>query len=153
ARDQSSFPGGSPAYGFQSATTAGNPNLVGWGPSDLQRMHQFLGTITWPVTPSLELTSIARLNSGALYTPIVNADINGDGTGHDRAFVFNPAELPTYDSALAAPMRQLLNSSSSRIRDCLRGQVGQIAGRNTCTGPWAPSLDLQLNYRPAYFGL
>jgi hypothetical protein len=154
ARDQSSFSGnGGAAYGFQSATTAGNPNDVGWATSDLQRMHQFLGTITWPVTPSFEVTSIARLNSGTPYSPIVSQDINGDGTRNDRAFVFNPADLPVYDSAYAAPMRALLNSNSARIRDCLQSQLGQIAGRNSCFGPWTPALDLQFNYRPAYFGL
>jgi hypothetical protein len=153
ARDQSSFSGGSASNGFNSATTAGNPNAVGWGTSDLQRQHQFLGTVTWPVTPSFEITSIARLNSGAPYTPVVNQDINGDGARNDRAFVFNPSQLATYDSAYARPMQALLSSSSSRIRDCLQSQLGQIAARNSCTGPWAPALDLQFNYRPSYFGL
>jgi hypothetical protein len=153
ARDQSSFSGGSASYGFSSSTTGGNPNDVGWGTSDLQRMHQFIGTLTWPVTPSFEITSIGRLNSGTPYTPIVNQDINGDGARNDRAFVFNPAQLPVYDSAYAAPLKALLNSSSSRIRDCLQSQLGQVAGRNSCDGPWAPALDLQFNYRPAYFGL
>src|SRR5207247_2053125 len=27
------------------------------------------------------------------------------------------------------------------------------AARNSCSGPWQPSLDLQLNWRPAWFGL
>ncbi|HZS62112.1 MAG TPA: carboxypeptidase-like regulatory domain-containing protein [Gemmatimonadaceae bacterium] len=153
ARDQTSFPGGSASYGFQSATTGGNPNEIGWGTSDLQRQHQFIGTLTWPVTPSFEITTIGRLNSGTPYTPIVNQDINGDGTRNDRAFVFNPSQLAAYDSAYAAPMKTLLNSGSARIRDCLRSQLGEIAGRNSCTGPWAPALDLQFNYRPGFFGL
>ncbi len=36
-RDQSSFAGGSAVYGFASPTTAGNPNVVPFGTSDLQR--------------------------------------------------------------------------------------------------------------------
>src|SRR4029077_11279 len=38
-------------------------------------------------------------------------------------------------------------------RDCLQSQLGSIAARNSCTGPWAPALDLQFNYRPSYLGL
>jgi len=153
-RDQSSFSGGSAGSGFSSPTTGGNPNDVGWGTSDLQREHQFLGTISYPIIPSLEITSIVRVVSGAPFSPIVSSDINGDGSRNDRAFVFNPNSLAgTNDSALAGPMRQLLANAPGRIKSCLNSQLGQIAGRNSCNGPWTPSLDLQLNYRPAYFGL
>jgi hypothetical protein len=68
--------------------------------------------------------------------------------------VFNPTTIAlTGDSALAAPMRRLETSGPSRIRDCLDRQLDQIAGRNSCVGPWSPGLDLQLNYRPSYLGL
>ena len=30
--------------------------------------------------------------------------------------------------------------------------IGQIAARNSCTGPWQTSLDFQINYRPDWFG-
>src|SRR5207247_6110938 len=39
------------------------------------------------------------------------------------------------------------------IRSCLRRQFGGIAARNSCTGPWQASLDLQVNWRPEWFGL
>ncbi len=153
-RDQSSFSGGSALVGFGNPTTAGNPNAVGWGPSDLGRTHQFLTTVTWPIVPALELTTIARLTSGTPFTPAVSQDINGNGARNDRAFVFNPAAVAgTPDSALAGPMRQLLATTSGRVRDCLESQIGQVAGRNSCLGPWTPSFDVQLNYRPASFGL
>src|SRR5437016_11416038 len=31
-------------------------------------------------------------------------------------------------------------------------RLGHVAGRNSCTGPWQPALDFQINWRPAYFG-
>src|SRR2546426_3003982 len=45
------------------------------------------------------------------------------------------------------------SSDLSAVRGCLRSQLGRIAARNSCSGPWQPSLDLQLNWRPAWFGL
>ncbi len=96
------------------------------------------------------MTSIARLTSGSHYTPIVAGDINGDGSSrNDRAFMFNPATAP--DTAVANAMTRLLASTSGNARQCLEAQLGTIAGRNTCTGPWQPSLDFQLNWRPALF--
>src|SRR5439155_789786 len=43
--------------------------------------------------------------------------------------------------------------ASPGARSCLQTQVGRVAARNSCTGPWQPSLDLQVNWRPGYFGL
>ena len=68
-RDQSSFAGGSATYGFASPTTAGNPNVVPFGTSDLQRQHQFVGTVTYPLSALVEVTAVAQLNSGTPYPP------------------------------------------------------------------------------------
>jgi hypothetical protein len=35
----------------------------------------------------------------------------------------------------------------------LTSRVGAIAERNACIGPWQPSLDFQLNWRPRFWGL
>ena len=48
---------------------------------------------------------------------------------------------------------QLVANSPSNIRDCLVSQLGAIAGRNSCRGPWTPSLDMQANFRPSGFNL
>ncbi|HWZ59719.1 MAG TPA: hypothetical protein VNW46_12150, partial [Gemmatimonadaceae bacterium] len=154
-RDESSFAGGSAGYGFTSPTNGGgSPNVAEWGTSDLQRTHQFIGTISWPLIPSLEITSIVKVTSGQPFSPLVSQDINGDGARNDRAFVFNPTTVASSDdSALAGPMRQLLANAPGRIKDCLNSQLGQIAARNSCLGPWVPGIDIQINYRPAYFGL
>ncbi|HZS59884.1 MAG TPA: carboxypeptidase regulatory-like domain-containing protein [Gemmatimonadaceae bacterium] len=152
-RDQSSFSGGSAAGGYISAPTAGNPNALPWTTSDLQRTHAFVGTLIFPFSQLVELTSTAQLSSGAPFTPIVNGDVNGDGSGrNDRAFVFDPTN-PATASKVAAGMRTLLSTGSSSVRDCLKSQIGTIAGRNTCDGPWSTSLNWQLNIRPNWAGL
>ncbi len=151
ARDQSSLSGGGASQGFAAPTTAGNPNVPEWATSSFERRHSVLATITYPVTAALEVTSIARLSSGAPFTPLVGSDINGDGARNDRAFIFNPATAT--DPAVASAMQALLAGAPSAVRDCLASQLGAIAARNSCTGPWQPSLDFQLNWRPAWFGL
>ena len=151
SRDQSSWSFGPPAFGFSGPTTAGNPNLTEWAPSDLERQHNLVATVTYPFNPSLELTFIGRLQSGAHYTPLVGSDINGDGARNDRAFVFNPAA--TADTAVANGMSRLLATTSGEARSCLLAQIGQISSRNSCDEPWYPSFDLQVNYKPDHFGL
>ncbi len=151
SRDQSSFSCCSALQGFSSATTRGNPNALDVATSDLERRHAFLATVTYPFTSWMELTMIGRLSSGAAFTPLIGSDINGDGARNDRAFIFDPAA--TSDSAVANGISRLLSGSSSRVRDCLRRQLGQIAGRNSCTRSWLPSLDFQANFRPTAWGL
>ena len=152
ARDQSSFSSGAASQGFAAPSTAANPNTPEWAPSDFERQHALLGTITYPITAAFEVTAIGRLTSGAPFTPLVGSDINGDGARNDRAFVFDPGS-PLTDTAVAHGMRGLLNDAPAAVRSCLSAQLGHIAGRNSCTGPWQPSLDFQVNWRPAFLGL
>ncbi len=151
ARDQSSFSCCAATQGFAAPSTAGDPNVGEWATSGFERRHSFLGTVTYPITAALELTAIGRVTSGAPFTPLVGSDINGDGARNDRALVFDPAAAP--DTAVANGMGALLATASPRVRDCLQSQLGRVAARNSCAGPWQPSLDLQINWRPAYFGL
>lgn len=154
ARDQSSqsvrISGG--RGGLFGATTAGDPNHPDWGTSDFSRTHSFLTTISYPFGPSLEITGIGRLTSGAPYTPVVEGDINGDGARNDRAFVVAPDATDTPPD-MASAMTTLLAHTSAGARDCLERQFGKIAERNSCRGPWSASLDLQINYRPRFLGL
>lgn len=145
-RDLSSFGGG-----FGGGTTAGNPNLREWGASDLDRRHTVVLSGTLPIRKQFELTTIARIASGAPYTPRVGSDINGDGARNDRAFLFAPSSAP--DTTLGNGMRRLLEGASGGARSCLESQLGRIARRNSCRGPWEPALDLQLNWRPEFMGL
>lgn len=151
SRDESSAGGGSATGGFSSATTAGDPNVREWSPSNFDRRHSIVGTVTYPFNEGLELTTIARLASGSRFTPIVASDINADGARNDRAFIFDP--VAAADTAVANGMRRLIDNSAPRVADCLRDQMASVAGRNSCVGPWQPSLDFQLNYRPRVLGL
>src|SRR2546427_195541 len=151
ARDQSSFSCCAASQGFAAPTTAGDPNAREWATSSFERRHSFLGTLTYPITAALEVTAIGRLTSGVPFTPLVGSDVNGDGARHDPALVFDPAT--TVDTAVANGMRALLATASPGVRTCLQSQVGRGAARNSCTGPWQPSPDLQVNWRPGYFGL
>jgi hypothetical protein len=151
SRDQSSASEGGGVRGFAGQTAGFDPNVREWARSDFERQHSFLATATWPATAAIELTAIGRLTAGTPYTPLVGSDINGDGSRNDRAFIFDPATAP--DTAIANGMRRLLAGASVGTRKCLEAQMGTIAARNSCTGPWQPSLDLQLNVRPMWFGL
>jgi len=151
SRDQSSFACCAAASGFATPTTAGDPNTLEWATSDYERRHSLLGTVSYPVTSALEITAIGRITSGMPFTPLVGSDINGDGARNDRAFIFDPAT--TTDTAVAAGMRALTAAAPAPVRACLARQLDRSARRNSCTGPWQPSLDFQVNWRPAGLGL
>ncbi|MEO8878843.1 MAG: hypothetical protein ABI446_00435 [Gemmatimonadaceae bacterium] len=150
SRDQSSFSCCSATQGFAAATTAGNPNQLGWATSDFQRTNSFLLTASYAPSQSVELTTVTRLMSGPPYTPMVSGDINGDGASNDRAFIFAAS---AHDTAVANGMSRLLASASPNVRSCLLSQTGTIANRNSCTGSWQPAADLQMNFRPSWWGL
>src|SRR6185369_2181927 len=85
-----------------------------------------------------------RLQSGYPYTPIVASDINGDGLANDRAFIFDPAHAPTVD--VANGMSSLLGNTTAEARDCLRRQLGTVAGGNSCRRPWSLLLNARADY-------
>lgn len=150
SRSQSSFAFGGARQGFASVPTAGDPNRLVWAPSDLDRRHSFVAVAGLPAGRSFELALIGRATSGAPYTPRVAGDINGDGAGNDIAFVFDPGRAA--DPAVAAGMRRLLAGSSGSARECLRGQLGRVAARNSCRGGWSRSVDLRSAWYPGVGG-
>jgi hypothetical protein len=83
------------------------------------------------------------------YTPLVAGDINGDGYSNDRAFIYNPAQ--TADATLASSMQSLLNSASGNVRDCLMKQLGFLAERNSCQGPWTSQATMTITFNPLKF--
>lgn len=112
--------------GFNSAT-AGDPRDIEWSNSGFPRhAFQVLGSMVIPRW--FKVDAFGRVTSGRSYTPMVNADINGDGLANDRAFVFS--------QVAGAP---------KAARDCLAAQIGSIARRNSCTGPWTESLNLAIS--------
>jgi hypothetical protein len=151
-RDQASNGFGNPAGAFGQTPTAGDPNVRPYAASDQDVRHNLIGTVTYPFTPSFEITAITRATSGQPYTPTVSGDVNGDGSRNDAAFVFDPAQLAS-DPALRAGYDRLLAAAPDAARECLQAQAGRVAARNSCRGPWIPGLDLQLNYKPDRLGL
>ncbi len=129
------------ALGAYLPTTSGNPNSIEWGTSDLERRHQFLATSLMQFSHGFDFNFIGRLLSGPRYTPVVNGDINGDGMRNDRAFI-------SQTGALGGQISQLITTTDERASDCLRSQLGRVASRNSCTTPWTPQLDMQLDWQP-----
>jgi carboxypeptidase family protein len=149
ARDQSSFSCCTPEQSFASPTTSGDPNRLEWGTSDLDRRHIFTAMAAFPVLANLDLTLVGRAMSGAPFTPRVAGDINGDGFANDRAFIFEPGRS---DPAIGAALQELLQTAPANVRNCLRSQLGRIAGRNSCRGSWFNSLDVRATYKPRVGG-
>jgi hypothetical protein len=131
------------------ASTAGDPNLAEWARSSFGREHSVVLTVTYPFSTALEITAVGRLTSGTPFTPMVGGDVNGDGLRDDRAFIFAPDPSTPAGQAMA----RLLASASPSVRACLASQIGTVAARNSCTGPWEGTFDFQLNWRPAFWRL
>ena len=131
--------------GFSS--TVGNPLTVMAG-RGAQPQHDISYSLAYTLANAVTFTWGGRLTSGSRFTPLVSGDVNGDGRSNDRAFVFDPAS--TSDATLAASMRALLDNGAGPARDCLRQQLGKLATRNSCTGPWtAGNTTLRISFNPA----
>ncbi|HXT17268.1 MAG TPA: TonB-dependent receptor [Gemmatimonadaceae bacterium] len=130
--------------GFSS--TSGDPLDVAWGRSSFDSRHQIVYSLTYNAFNMIQLGWYGTIRSGTPYTPIVLGDINGDGYSNDRAFIFDPSH--TADTALASGMRSLLASGSGSARDCLARQIGRIAERNSCQGPWTQTANLSFSLLP-----
>jgi hypothetical protein len=132
--------------GFSS--TAANPLEVVWARSG-QGPHSFNYGIGYNFFDAVRVSWNGVFRSGNAYTPVVAGDINGDGYFNDRAFIYSPNGGA--DPALADGMRQLLANTSAASRACLEKQMGAIASRNSCRGPWSSNASLSLTLDRAKF--
>jgi hypothetical protein len=135
--------------GFSS--TVGNPFDVQWANGDFGSRHQITYNLGYNFFDAVRVNWFGRFSSGAHFTPMVAGDVNGDGYGNDRAYVFNPAT--TTDAAVQTAMTSLLADGSESARNCLADQLGRLAQRNSCTGPWTSSANLSLSLNPLKFRL
>jgi hypothetical protein len=126
-------------------TTAGDPLAIERTRGSLDVRHSVTLSFATRVGSIFSVNTTARVASGSPFTPIVSGDINGDGFANDRAFVFSPA---TADSSVRAGMNSLLSNASSRVQSCLERQVGTIARRNSCEGPWTATMNAVLILNP-----
>jgi hypothetical protein len=131
------------------SNTAGNPLDIEWARSPFDSRHQIQYNLGYNFFDAVRVNWFGNFRSGSPYTPIVQGDINGDGYSNDRAFVYNPAT--TADPALGAAMQSLLNSSTGGARDCLLKQLGSLAARNSCQGPWTSQATMSLSFNPLKF--
>ncbi|MEP6621853.1 MAG: carboxypeptidase-like regulatory domain-containing protein [bacterium] len=112
----------------------GDPRVTEDARGDLDTRHRWQVQVAKSFPRGFNFSMNVVAASGLPYTPVVSGDVNGDGIGRDRAYVFDPSH--TSDAALAAGMRGLLAAAPSRARDCLLSQLGRAAGMNSCEGPW-----------------
>jgi hypothetical protein len=124
----------------------GDPREREWAPGPNDARHIVVVSGGFNSAKTGTVTMFARAQSGLPFTPLVQGDVNGDGRSGDRAFVPNPDALAATDPALAAQLRALLADGGPAARRCVLENLGQIAARNGCRGPWTQSLNVQ--WRP-----
>jgi hypothetical protein len=132
------------APGGVRSFAAADPRSAVRATSDYERRHSLVLRYARMYGNRFQGGAIARLTSGLPYTPRVSGDVNGDGQWNDPAFIFDPAR----GDETGAAMGSLLRSAPTGARECLRAQVGRVAERNSCRGPWTAALDLQADYAP-----
>jgi hypothetical protein len=136
-------------YGF--ASTVGDPFARQWGVQPQAPRHTIdLRWLDFPIFDLVYVTTIIHAASGPRYTPMVAADVNGDGVANDRAYVFDPTD-PTNPNA--AQFRALLTAGSPSARACLIRQIGRLASRASCQAPWSVFNAMQLKLDPQKIGL
>jgi hypothetical protein len=129
--------------------TAGNPLDLEWARSPFDSRHQISYNAGYNFFDAVRVSWFGNFRSGTPYTPLVSGDINGDGYSNDRAFIYDPAT--TADPALAASMQTLLNNATGNARDCLLAQLGHLAARNSCQGPWISQATMSISFNPIKF--
>ena len=122
----------------------GDPRDLEWAAGQFDARHAVVVSAGFSKGLTGTWTLFARSQSGLPFTPLVQGDVNGDGRGGDRAFVPDPAKET--DAVLATQLRTLLSTGSSTAKECVLANTGQVAGRNSCRGPWTQSINMQ--WRP-----
>ncbi len=124
----------------------GDPRVKEWAPSGADARHVLVLGGGFVSQRTGAVTLFARVQSSLPFTPIVQGDVNGDGSGGDRAYIPNPAA--TSDPVLATQLASLIANGSETVRSCLGQNLGRVVPRNGCRGPWSASLNMQ--WRPPF---
>jgi hypothetical protein len=119
----------------------GSPVVRESSRSDFDARHQFL-LQAGAVFHGFTYTMFTRVQSGFPFTPVVSGDVNGDGIANDKAFVYDPRSI--IGAATAGQMTSMLSAAPARIKQCIDRQLGHVAGRNSCNGPWTASMNAQI---------
>jgi hypothetical protein len=118
----------------------GSPIGRDWERSAVDARHRILVRGGY-ASRGLTFTALARVRSGLPFTPMVGADVNGDGLANDRAYLV-PASATGFP--LQRSLSELAAGSSESIRSCLSVDQGTPARAKSCTGPWATTLNAQI---------
>jgi hypothetical protein len=129
--------------GFNS--TVSNPLSVEWGRGSFDSRHQIVYNLGYNFFDFVRLNWFGQFRSGSPYTPMVAGDINGDGYANDRAFV---PSLSDSDPAIASSMRSLLDNATPEARKCIESQLGTLAKRGSCQGPWFSNASMSISFNP-----
>ncbi len=132
--------------GFQS--TAGNPLGKEWATASTGP-HQLSYNLRYNFFDYITVNWQGQFRSGSAFTPTVAGDINGDGYSNDRAFIYDPNTVA--DPTVRAGLQQLMSTLPASTRSCLEKQIGHVAERNSCRGPWSSSASLTLTLDRAKF--
>jgi len=135
--------------GFTS--TVGDPTGREWSRGTNFSRHQIQYQLSYNWLNTMRISWSGGLRSGVFYSPLIQGDVNGDSFGNDRAFIYDPATAS--DPAVAAGMQALLANGTPEAVACLRSQLGALAGRNTCQGPWTTSGNLNISLNSLRIGL
>ncbi len=128
------------------SNTAGNPLDVEWARSPFDSRHQISYNLGYNFFDAVRVNWFGSFRSGTPFTPVIAGDVNGDGYSNDRAFVFDPAA--TANPVLAASMQSLLDASTGSALSCLTTQLGHLAARNSCQGPWRSQAMMSITFNP-----
>lgn len=135
--------------GFNS--TAGVPIGIEWSKGAFFSRHQIQYSLSYNAFDAIRISWNGNFRSGVNYTPTINQDINGDSYNNDRAFIYDPATVA--DPELRLGLENFLANGTREAVECLRSQMGQFAGRNSCTGPWQMTGNLNISFNSLKLGL
>lgn len=129
--------------GFNS--TVSNPLSTEWGRASFDSRHQIVYNLGYNFFDFIRVSWYGQFRSGSPYTPMVAGDINGDGYTNDRAFIPTATDS---DPILASGIKSLLDNGSASAKSCLEGQLGKLAGRNSCQAPWISTANMSVSFNP-----
>ena len=126
-----------------AATTAGDPYLTQWARGDRDARHQITYNVGYTFHQAVSVTAFGRFQSGNPFTPI-------GLRRRERRRLQQRSRVHLQsgdDDGLRLSRRACRICSAnapSSVRDCLKKQLGTIAGKNSCEGPWSTSLSLRI---------
>lgn len=135
--------------GFNS--TVGSPTGIEWSPNSRTPRHQIRYSINYNLFDAIRISWSGNVQSGMRFTPTINQDVNGDSYGNDRAFIFDPASVA--DPELREGLENFFATGTKQAVQCVRNQIGQFAGRNSCVGPWQMTGNLNISFNSLKLGL